>query len=265
MPILHIARNLILLGAVLLIVGCSSTIKTVPTDAPLPPIADSSSPEVPFDLKVIEAVNNGTVLGVLAELTPKTDWPSTDVVLKLYGLTDGEVVKTAEVRASEILKSGQNLQSGKPVQVSLQIPSDSISDYQVEALWGSDAREVRSVNQVVTEKQAPSLRLTNVEVESKLEPCSVPPCQRRFTIFGQLKNDSGATLNSVAFGVGFVWVPKEKGMASRESVSEETLTVTDLGLGAGEQQALELSIDRGVPQLPDGEYKPVIRIISFGG
>ena len=244
--------------------GCSTSITTAPTEKGTNSQLDLQNSELPFDLKILEAVNNGTTLGILAELTPKTDWASNDVVVKLYGLEGGEVSRTASTRLADVTGDQGMLKANIPVQVSLQIPSDQISDYQVEALWGGEAREARNDSKITEAIRTPALRLSNVEVEKREEPCSSPPCRVRFTIYGDLRNDSGQTLNQVTFGVGFVWVPKSSRLVSPEPVSEQRLSVSDLGLEPGQTQSLELSIDKGVPQLSDGEYKPVVRIVDFG-
>ena len=220
----------------------------------------NASALVPFELEVLEDVNDGTTLHILGELSARTDWDARDVLVRLTGMVDGEPGKTDDFHLNgfEGLKNGQ-LAVGQPARFSLSIPSEGLTDYQVEALWGAEAR--------VTERGRAGLRrspivLQDLEVETYKERCAIAPCARSFTLFGSLRNVGTELVRGVSLGVGLVWLNsgEEYDPAKHRPEKEDMIEVGALNLSPGSTQPLEIAIDKKYPTSEQGRFRPVLRI-----
>lgn len=240
------------------LVGCS-LLSTSPVVAPnnQTSLQSQIASDIPFKLSVAEEHNDGARLSVLASVIPQTDWSAEDVVLKLSGLKDGHALNYAFNKLSK----DAALKVGEEVRLPVSIPAAGISEYQLELFWGNEARLVMAEADKKRIEEA-TVVLRNLEIERTIENCIAPPCAESFILTGELFNNGHSVLKQVTLGVGFEW--HKLGAEAIPAAEEEEISVPGLSLAPGAARKLKLVFDPKTPPQDGGEFKPILRIVSFG-
>ena len=261
-PVIRLSVLYLLLGAVSLLgsVGCSLSLQTS-DGAPKPdkraePAAEvysESGEALPFDLRVLEAVNDGERLHVLARVTPRTNWNHNDVVARLTALRGTDVVGVAyypfvhhNARTSGgVGQVGGLFKARKPLQFSVTVAAQQITDYQLELLWGEEARGFEGSPQF----PKPSLRMHKLQVESQPISCGRPPCDIEYRITGELLNSGRVDLYDIVVSVGFVALqPGEKLDLSRHIPDNvQPVELKGVRLKPGDSQRIRLVMEYPPP------------------
>lgn len=265
--------------------------------------AADSPKEPPLDIGVDQAFIEKEQLRVRARVTAKTQLDPKLVRVTVSGLHEGNVVEEQEKNLAEEFPFPV-LEAGKAAVIHFALPAESLSEYQVKCSWqepGSDQRAVVSaqgkpaVEGVVTaavplqtpsaptiasEKVSPraepvvisggrGLILENIGVESREIPCGSKSCDKLFTVYGELLNDSGRTVRNISLALGLFW--KDQGAslglpadsAGTLSENEETVELGELELPPGMSKRMKIEVDRAVPQLPGGSFVPHLRVWKY--
>ena len=111
------------------------------------------------------------------------------------------------------------------------------------------------------------LVLKVMALDRKEERCDEPPCEIRYTVHAMIRNNGRSPLNGVRLASGFVWV--EEGAvadppASFEPArtSEAIVDLYQLTVAPGAERKLKIKVDRAVPAIPGGEFRPYLRIVD---
>ena len=226
---------------------------------------------VPFELQVIDELNDGKSLYVSGALKALTRWPRSDVVVVLTGFGNtGDVVHQTNLDAAAPaaptggLGSGGGGESdafepGETQAFALSMPADGLSNYRIEVFWGEDARLARSGS-----GKLKLIALEDVKVNGFEVPCETGPCPYRFTLTGVLHNNSDKQVDEVSLGMRIVWVPDKPGDGPVMPESEQLVTLPTNGLGPGETQPFKVRVGRDIPQRPGGFFKPALRVLGGG-
>ena len=259
-------RPLLALIFLFLITGCSSS-----TDSVTPPdleneIVESSEQfssigsngkELPFVLDILDEFNDGARLHILARVRPRVVWNANETVIRLKGMYNGQVIGTSHFPLSKINKETAVLSPEDVTTVSLSIPSDNLSDYQLELLWGGEAVPLlrRNLSEL--------LRIENVSVQR--EKCDEYPCAVPLTISADLVNVGTELIDNAELSVGFMWVDdltQQSESIDAPISAEEIVSVPKLNLLPGTRRTLRLRLATPVPHSESGGYQPVLRVVD---
>jgi hypothetical protein len=207
---------------------------------------------------VVDEVNDGQRLHILASIESRTVWDPRRVMVRLTGLSGEKILGVSDypLVASASGSAPALLEPGRPFDVSLSIPVAGVTDYQLELLWGEESgMELKGT--------APSpLQLQNVAVVRSGAPCEAERCAVVFEVTGNLTNLGTGTINRAALGVGFLPHAQGFGAVSGIPAEEEVIDLTALALQPGKSRPIKLSVEQ--PELVGGaELTPVVRVVSF--
>ena len=220
----------------------------------------------PFKLEVVEELNDGADLIIKGRLTPKSEWPAQDVVVRLAALDDSGQQRVSFHRVSDLAPQASMLVAGVPTNFSLTLPSVGLSNYQLEVLWGRDADALgKQGNQHGTDTPLPKqyLALRNLQVHRvPSETCANPnECQLKFTITGEFFNSGGATVRNVVIIAGFTTGDKLD-LKDQILENERRVEVRNLGLKPGGSKPFRLSLEKQVSAVDQSAPQPVVHIVS---
>jgi len=252
---------------VVLLSGCSLWSK-----ASLPPVApqeiqksqeEPQEETIPFQLKVHDELNDGTYLYVKASLQGEVQWRPEEVAVKLITIRSGEAKESDVFKISELLplqERGRLIEPRDEVLFTLQGEGGAISDYQLELLWGEDAKGL--VDEKPVEKSF--LAIENLTVAANPPVCEVDPCITRFQLQGDLVNKGTTVVDQAEIAVGFLWVPSDSNedLTGKIPDKEEKILLKDLNLGAGRSRVIKLNFTKAVPSSREGEVVPTVRILD---
>jgi hypothetical protein len=221
----------------------------------------------PFRLDVLEEANNGENLTIKGQLTAKTKRSAKDALVRMTAVDTGGEQRISIHKVADLVPGSQELQPGKPLQFSLAIPSQGVSNYQVEVLWGKDAAPYL-VDQRASMKQpaAPSeyLALRNLEVHRVPDgSCSSPEeCLVTFSIKGEFFNSGSSSIKDVSLVAGFA--PAMKMDQKQQPLeNERRIEVRNLALAPQATKPFRLTLEKLLPASDTVAYQPVVRIVSF--
>lgn len=256
-------------GALVLVsaAGCfnSNSSKRRPIDS-----ASGIDPSAtPFKLEVLEELHDGADIVIKGRLTPKDEWPSNEVVVRLAALDESGQQRISFHRMSDLAPQAGMMAAGKPENFSLTIPSAGLTNYQLEVLWGRDAgpflKDEPTEEEPKAEKEAPTqyLALRKLEVHRVPgESCANPnECELKFTITGELFNSGGATVRNVVIVAGFT-TPDQLALKDQILENERKVEVRNLGLKPGASKPFRLSLEKHVSSSDQTAPQPVVRIVS---
>jgi hypothetical protein len=224
----------------------------------------------PFELKISDEFNDGKRLHVVGIVNVFTEWKSKDAVIRLSGLHNGEVLTESFIALDKLIEASltkeiKTVSKGQQT-FSLSISADGVSDYQVEVLWGADAKPYLDI---LTKEAPGELVIKNIQVETRQEACAGKNCGIKYHITAEMLNLGGLTVKNIVLGVGFIRVPVGAPIDLQREIpeNEELLQLENIRLDAGKSRPLKLDFDQPVSEgmilSDEGTLKPVIRIVSF--
>ncbi|MCO6431212.1 MAG: hypothetical protein J5J00_10155 [Deltaproteobacteria bacterium] len=236
--------------------SASESPSAIVDQAPLP------HPRVPFQLEVVDEVNDGQRLHVLGSISSEADWQMRDVVVKLTGLKEGSLVGVSYLPLQKIASEaapGGMIRAGEKYSFSLSLPANEITDYQLELMWGRDAAQYLKE---IGSSQGGTVEIRNIEVTTFQEQCGLTGCTFKHKISGRLVNSTLTPVNRVVLGVGFLKIEPGAALDLSKQIpeNEERVEVPNVSLEPGGSRSIKLDIERSVP---DPNMKPVMRIISY--
>jgi len=221
-------------------------------------------PAQPFTLKILDELNDGTNFHLRGRVIAKARWDLSQAVVRLTGIKNGQVVNTTHSPLLPFVKSENSISYTRhhPPQdftFSLSIPSNTITDYQLELLWGAEARGYIAKK----EKYSPNaLQLRNVKTERRLR-CTKTPCQVAYRITGELINAGTTPINSATLGVGFVdrTLQATQPFSAPIPNNETEVVMAEVALAPGASRLIKLDLDQTISEDEEKKYKPVVRVV----
>ncbi len=222
----------------------------------------------PFRLDVLQETNDGKNLTVQGQLVAKSQRASKDVLVRLTAVDTSGSEKTAIHKVSDLIPSGAEMMPSIPTQFSLSLPSQGITNYQLEVLWGKDAAPYLGEDRASLKQEKPSsefLALRNLEVHRVPDgSCSSPEeCLVTFSIKGEFFNAGKATIRDVVVVAGFAPASK-MGLPNHPLENEKRVEVQNLDLAPQATKPFRLTLEKLLPASDTVAYQPVVRIVSFG-
>ncbi len=213
--------------------------------------------ELPFEVTVQDEVTDGHTLHLLVGLMPKADWSGEELAFRLTTLNGIETIFSRQFPLNRILNNQSNLKAGQPIAVSLASPAERMTDYQLEVLWGEEARASLA--------QFPAtLEISGLHFIQAPQSCPALPCEITYKVEAQLLNNTDTIINSAKLGIGYRWQPR--GLLDSDSTipqNEENILLDGLKLSPGSSRALKLELASAVTLTEAGRYVPNLRVISF--
>lgn len=255
--------------------GCSRAAPPLEPVGPLPALTESSSNEKasvsPFALEIVEDRNDGTYLHVHGRVKSEAAWPSDDVVVGVNGVSAGEPKHLAFYRLRSLIQRSDAedralLAPREPVDFFLSVPSHGLSDYQIELLWGKEAKAALGRNTPAARTaNAAGLVIQELRTERVVRSCPQEPCAANYKLSGMLFNSSNQSIVSAKLGVGFLWVPEGASLDFTAQIpeDEETVEISGLNLQSQQSRPFNLELDRAVPGVSGGKFVPSVRVLSY--
>ncbi len=257
----------LLAGSVLtgcaLLGGSSSPPKVKVVDS-----AAGGDPSVtPFKLDVLNEANDGEKLQIKGRIVAKTTRASDDVVVRLTAIDSQGEQRSSFHKLSDITSNSAALRPGNPTQFSLSIPSQGVSNYQLEVLWGKDAAPYIDSSRASMKTPSPPseyLALRNLEVHRIPDgSCSSPEeCLVTFSIKGEFFNASKAQIKDVVLVAGFSPAVKMDS-PNHPLENERRIEVRNMALAPQGTKPFRLTLEKIIPASDTVAYQPVVRIVSF--
>ncbi|MCB0336138.1 MAG: hypothetical protein KDD62_07520 [Bdellovibrionales bacterium] len=223
----------------------------------------------PFALVVKEELNDGQHLRIVAALSSRVMWDLSKVVAVVTGLRNGSVVQSEAFILSEILREqqGELRAQGTVYQpfsdevVTFNFKFEDSTDYEIELLWGREAAAYLPAESEAHKNSMAELRELEVQ---RHRSCKGETCQLQFAISAHLVNTAAFLLTEVVLGVGYVYIPQGQSYNPNTMVpeSEEKVVLDGLGLVSGASKALHFALNDAVPERSDGQYYPVVRVLT---
>lgn len=249
--------------------GCGSLFGG--TSAPKGKVIDSAvgaDPSVtPFKLDVLQEENSAGNLRIKGQVVAKAKRSSEDVLVRLTAVDDSGEQRVSTHKLVDLTPDAKDLQTGKPVQFSLALPSEGISNYQLEVLWGKDAAPYLTDGRASMKQPAPPseyLALRNLEVHRVPDgSCSSPEeCLVTFSIKGEFFNAGRAVVRDVVLVAGFAPASKMD-LPNQPLENERRIEVKQMGLAPQTTKPFRLTLEKLLPASDTVAYQPVVRIVSF--
>jgi hypothetical protein len=254
--------------ALVLMTGCSLLSGKDPSSVRPIDSARGGDPSVtPFQLDVLSEANDGDRLVIAGRLVPKTDWAAKDVVVRLTALEDSGEQRVSFHQFSDLMPKGDDLRARVAVPFSLSLPSEGVSNFQLEVLWGKDAQpyiDPPKASLKAPEEPKEYLALRDLEVHRVPDgSCASPEeCLVKFSIKGEFFNAGSASIKEVVLVAGFS--PADKlDLPNQILENERRIEVRNLRLAGGATKPFRLTLEKYVPATDQVAYQPVVRIVSF--
>jgi hypothetical protein len=247
--------------------GCSIVFgKREPPPTPAIESTSGGNPEtIPFVLEVVSEENDGTRLAVSGRFVPKVAWASDDVLVRLSALDDTGKHREAYFSLSNPAEpTAAQLQVGKPTEFSLSLPSQGISNYQLELLWGKDAKPLLANAHRTPGEDQEFLALRNLEAyRVPSDDCATPnQCTVKFTLTGEFFNAGSATIKGVSLVAGFARAD-ELDLTDKVLENERRIEVRNMNLAPGGTKPFRLTLEKFIPLDEQVAPRPVVRIVEF--
>jgi len=221
----------------------------------------------PFRLDVLNETNDGKTLNIQGQLVSKDRRSAKDVIVRLKGVDAQGEERVASHKVADLIPNGGELNPSMPTQFSLALPSEGLSNYQVEVLWGRDAEPYLGTSRASLKSpkgESDFLALRNLEVHRVPDgSCSSPEeCLVSFSIKGEFFNSGKAVISDVVLVAGFT--PASKlGLPNPPLENEKRIQVQNMGLVPQGTKPFRLTLEKLLPASDTVAYQPVVRIVSF--
>lgn len=240
---------------VLLLFSAAWLAGCAPSAPPVPPVVEQLEARAPFELSVLEDVNDGRNVFVRAKLLSHTNWPLSKVALRATGLHDGEEKSSQVLSLEKLLNQSGALTAGEERELTLTLPAQDISDYQLELVWGEALTPPRV--------QTPALHARELRTERRSQDCALPPCPEILTVKGVLVNEGDTQIQNAKLGIGLIWLANgaELDLSTQIPQDEEFIELADMQLAPGARREVAIDIDRALPSREGGRFEALLRVV----
>ena len=221
----------------------------------------------PFRLDVLKERNDGESLKIDGQIVSKSVRGADDVLVRLTAVDSSGEQRVSFHRLIDLINGEKELKPKTPTKFSLAVPSNGISNYQLEVLWGKDAEPFMADAKAAIKpsKSSPEfLALRNLEVHRVPDgSCSSPEeCLVTFSIKGEFFNSGRATIRDVVLIAGFSPAAKLD-LPTQKLENERRIEVRNVQLAPQATKPFRLTLEKILPASDTVAYQPVVRIISF--
>ncbi len=227
----------------------------------------SGKPSLPFSLEINDEVNDGDRLHILGTISAVTDWSLNDAIVKLSSISEGRVVGISYLPLTKISNKLQSMiKGGEQNSFTISVPSENITDYQLELLWGQEAKQYLTS---IRNQPAGILEIRDIKIQTIRQACSNPDCMVKFKVNATLFNQTSKPVKQVILGIGYIRINSAPELDLQRQIpqNEERIDIGQILLAPGDSRSIVISFDQEVPEKSlvntEGEIKPTIRIISF--
>jgi len=285
--------------------GCSTSGRVVavrdqPTTEPTSEAHFESSE--PFAIEVLNEVNDGQRLAVMTQVTAHSKWDSREVAVRLTTLRNGvpeeeKIVQLSSVMPGGGIETGESLMlnPGQRVPFLLTVSNAAdvasggrASDYQLELLWGNDARAILPTNnlplpstQIAAKVQSPPgevgagsispVQILTPQLVLKGSHCdgtTSTQCQATFVLQAALLNTSADRLvQNIDLDLGIEQLSEKLDMQVPLLQTTERVNLTNVGLKPGQRRSISLTIERQVARADLNQsvaetFRPILKLID---
>lgn len=249
---------------ILLLSSCSflSSQFSQATTGPLVSSDNAQNESAPLRLDILSESNTDGILAVQGEVTTKTNFSTNDIGVRVRAIDGkGDTVEGVwfpnEMPGSQIAKDTK-------LPFTLTIPVQDITDYQVEVLWGEEARKL-------TKKPSPKgngpafVALRNLRVQRLSDPkCAADPCLTMFIVSGEIFNSGEDRITGLVLSAGMISVPEGGDLDLPNAIphNERRIEVKNLALEPGGTKPLRLQFDEMYDAEVAQYLKPSLKIVS---
>lgn len=260
---------LVVLGGVP-IGGCSSAVVPVPIEEGPIDSANGARPDVtPFVLDILNESNDGQRLVIRGRLNAKEEWSTEEIVLRLTALDEVGNQRTLFNKLSELTPDLRVVRPDGSAEFTLALASPGLSNYQLEVLWGAEAKALSSASAPQGQSSgtglpaAQELVLRGLEVHRLPDPSCASPdeCRVKFTITGEFFNAGSATIGRVSLRAGFLDADKLD-LQDQILENERRVEIQNMKLAPGGTKPFRMALETSVTPAQQMAPRPVIRIIS---
>lgn len=222
----------------------------------------SSSPKLPFEISVTDAINDGNNLYLRAQVNALAAWDPEQVYIRLKGFAEGErheelVVSLAnaieqqhpQAKTKFVARHFKNLFLG------FSLPSAGLTDYQLELVWGPEATASLSA--------AKEKELVVIQKIAVVEHRECPECEPVAILRVTLSNRGELAVSAIALEVGFnpVMTEQQLQVPVKPNTSMQVVEITDFNLPPETEQDLEFEVD--LTKAQDSGFIPVAQILNY--
>ena len=221
-----------------------------------------NSPKLPFEISVTDAINDGNNLYLRAQVNALAAWDPEQVYIRLKGFAEGErheelVVSLAnaieqqhpQAKAKFIARHFKNLFLG------FSLPSQGLTDYQLELVWGPEATASLSA--------AKEKELVVIQKIAVVEHRECPECEPVAILRVTLSNRGEQAVSAISLEVGFNPIITEQLLEEpvKPNTKLQVVEITDFNLPPETEQDLEFEVDLSKAQ--DSGFIPVAQILNY--
>jgi len=217
----------------------------------------------PFTLEVLDEVNDGENITIRGRVISRVDWSNDDLAVRLSTLNESSDAKTLARPLRELIPQPARISRDSATEFVLSLPSQGVSNYQIELLWGDDAKSLLVDGAKGQLNGEPYLALRKLEVHRvPSDECGTPDdCIVKFTITGEFFNAGTSAVRGVTLEAGFS--PADKlDLPSQILDNTRRIKVRNLNLAAGGVKPFKLALERLIPSSEQIAPRPVVRIVA---
>ncbi len=230
-------------------------------------LEELSSENLPFQLRVLQELNDGQRLHVRGTLISKETRPASEIALRLMTLRGSSLADEQTFALTDVasaLERSSLLAAREAYEFVVSASSDGVNEYQLELLWGEDVIPLALKKSGIGGESVPAdvpegLRLGRMSIERLELPCEEKPCQLRYEIEAILENRGASFVDGAMFEVGFLDRSADSETATLES--REEIRMTGLNLAPGTKRTIRVVFDEEFELSAAERYRPALRLL----
>ncbi len=214
---------------------------------------EDTVPAAPYALEVVKEEYDGEYLALVATVTAYKEIRQKDPLVRVIPYSQGTPLAASTYRVADYVDSEhRGHKQSKVIKLPLVVPASSMSDYQIELLWGKDAKA--AYEEQSTASKAGLSQVSDVVVQQV-------ELLEGGMLYAVIHNSSGQTLQELGVQVAFA---KYGGGLDFQKAFQENgvlLELHDLNLKPGGDKKLKIVLEDSPPL--QASYSPLIRIVPL--
>jgi len=146
----------------------------------------------------------------------------------------------------------------------------------VACRWGDEVKRtppdipktgIVEINNSPIRQTGLSLTVLKQEIEKIAASCATSSCGHYFSVTLTVLNNTPKAIVAPQLGVSILWVNEGEALPGPPSTSqpvpdEEVVTLEQVTLAPGKTETFRVKVDRSVPEVAGGEFRPRLRFIE---
>lgn len=219
-----------------------------------------SESKEPFNLNIVEELNDGNNLHLRGNIISYADWPLENLSIKTIGYTNGEEKLEKVWPLQNLLSDKSSFSANQMRDFVVSIPAIGLTDYQLELSWSGKALASAANKQV---NPLSGLVIKDLQYQELVDTCLQGSCPTQILAKGLFFNPNQQIISSATLGIGWILAGQSKlDLRAQIPENEELLEISDLNLLAGQARefAIEISKPHGLEQV--NKYQASMRVIA---